>query len=237
LNRLLQDTDRLAESNDSTSLLTQANMIGQMKTRTLSEWCEKRGFRCTLDERLFGAWSKRGPLEPAVALCGLDNAHARSSLEQAGFGLVVETGLGAGPQSFRSLSLHTFPSSRRAAKLWAQDALSETSDILQLPAYAAAKHAQLDECGLAQLASRTVGVPFVGLVSACLAVGELLRRLHGGQALELVSLSTAALADAETSPMPGAIYEFGHAKARCRPPKGIVQRPCQTRTLNQGQAR
>lgn len=213
LSLMLQDTDRLSESNDSTSLLTQMSMVGKLKTRILADWCEARGFHAALDERQFGARSKRGPFEPAVALCGVDNVHTRSSLERAGFGLVIETGLGAGPQSFKNLSLHAFPSSLSASKLWGLDAVTDASDILKMPAYEAPKHAQLDECGLAQLASRTVGVPFVGLISASLAIAELLRRLHGGQALELVSLSTAALEDAEISPMQSEIYEFGHAKA------------------------
>jgi hypothetical protein len=50
-------------------------------------------------------------------------------------------------------------------------------------AYRALRHEGMDQCGLAQLASRTVGVPFVGLIAAALAVSELLRRLHGGRAL------------------------------------------------------
>jgi hypothetical protein len=66
------------------------------------------------------------------------------------------------------------------------------------PAYQALRREGMDECGLAQLASRTVGVPFVGLIAAALAVSEILRRLHGGTALELASGSIAALQDIET---------------------------------------
>lgn len=82
-----------------------------------------------------------------------------------------------------------------------------------MPAYEPSKHPTLDECGLAQLASRTVGVPFVGLTAACFAVAELLRRLHGGHALELVSGSAAALEDIEISAMDNRTYEFGHVAA------------------------
>jgi hypothetical protein len=45
-----------------------------------------------------------------------------------------------------------------------------------MPAYQSLKREGMDSCGLAQLASRTVGVPFVGLIAACLVVSELLRR-------------------------------------------------------------
>jgi hypothetical protein len=217
LKLLLQDTDRLALSNDSTSLLTQADLLKQLKTRALAGWCEMRGFGCALEERLFGPWSKHGPFDPPVALCGVDNALARASLESAGFGLVVETGLGTGPQSFRNLSLHTFPSTLSATKLWTTAPTADAASVLSNPAYAPEANAHLDQCGLAQLASRTVGVPFVGLISGCFAIGELLRRLHGGDALELLSLSTVSLADVDNSTMAGA-YDFGFAKAALRYP-------------------
>jgi len=213
LDLMLQDYDRITPSNDSTSVLTCRRMIGRMKTRAVAEWLEEKGCRVLLEERRFGNWTRRAPHEPAVALCGVDNALARASLEQAGFGLVVESGLGSGPQAFRNFSLHTFPSSFTAAQLWAKDTTIDGPDVLTLPAYQASKHPRLDECGLAQLASRTVGVPFVGLTAGAFAIAELLRRLHGGPALELVSGSVAMLEDVEISPVEGGIYEFGHVAA------------------------
>ena len=44
-----------------------------------------------------------------------------------------------------------------------------------------------DDCGIAVLASRAVGVPFVSLTAAAFVIAELLRRLHGGNAFEVVS--------------------------------------------------
>jgi hypothetical protein len=82
-----------------------------------------------------------------------------------------------------------------------------------MPAYEPSKYPTLDECGLAQLATRTVGVPFVGLTVASFAIAELLRRLHSGQAVELVSGSMAALEDIEISAMDNRTYEFGHVAA------------------------
>jgi hypothetical protein len=90
-----------------------------------------------------------------------------------------------------------------------------------MPAYQAIKRQGVDECGLAQLASRTVGVPFVGLIAAVLVVSELLRRLHGGIGLELVSGSVAALRDIETvSTTQQSPYAFGHVVS-----EGAVSRP------------
>jgi len=212
----LQDFDRIAESNDSTSLLSDLTLVGQMKTRAMGAWAQRQGFCGFLEERRFGTHSTRAPNEPAVALCGVDNLLARSHLEGAGFDWVIETGLGAGPEAFKNFSLHTFPSSLRAAKLWADNGTSGASngsDTRSQPAYSRQEHPSLDECGITQLASRTIGVPFVGLLAATFAIAELLRRLHGGIAFEVLSACTASLEDIETSAVPWSVYPYGHTPA------------------------
>ncbi len=83
-----------------------------------------------------------------------------------------------------------------------------------MPAYQALKKAGLDSCGLTQLASRTVGAPFVGLVAGCLTIAELLRRLNGGVALEFLTGSTATLPDVEYGEQPNIPFEYGHVNVR-----------------------
>ena len=68
----------------------------------------------------------------------------------------------------------------------------------------------MDQCGLAQLASRTVAVPFVGLMAASIVIAELLRRLHGGQAIEVASFSALSTEDIEMVTMQAPPYAFGH---------------------------
>jgi hypothetical protein len=222
---LLQDFDRLAPSNDSTSLLSFPQDVGRRKTRVVAEWLEERGFETFLEERRFGSSTRRAADEPSVALCGVDNAVARSALEKPGFDLVIEAGLGAGPQAFRSFSMHTFPASRSAEELWSRQVAMTADNVEDKPAYRALRQGGMDECGLAQLASRTVGVPFVGLIAAGVTLSELLRRLHGGPALELASGSIAALQDVETigfaaQPYPGAYLEAAAPPPdRCRFPR------------------
>jgi len=53
-------------------------------------------------------------------------------------------------------------------------------------------------------------VPFVGLTAAILAVGELLRRLHGGGAMEVVSGSLMALEDTVAFTCAPEPYAHGH---------------------------
>lgn len=195
---VLQDFDRIAASNDSTSPLSFRKDIGRRKTRVVSDWLEARGFQTVVEERRFGDWIRRSPDEPSVALCGVDNALARTALEDAGFDLVVEAGLGAGPEAFRSMAMHTFPASRTAKEIWSRQVGDAAVSSEHMPAYQKLKSAGMDSCGLTQLASRTVGVPFVGLIAACLVVSELLRRLHGGIALEFAAGSVLCLDDLET---------------------------------------
>jgi hypothetical protein len=214
LELVLQDFDRLALSNDSTSVLTSLNVLGRMKTRRVAEWLEVRGFTTYLEERRFGDWTRRQADEPAVALCGVDNAAARAALEETGFDLIIESGLGAGPQSFRNFAMHTFPGPRRATELWPTTLSAEGPDVSQMPAYADLKEKGVDACGLAQLASRTVGVPFVGLVAAALVISELLRRLNGGVSCEVIAGSVTCFDDVEVCAGASQVYEFGFCSVR-----------------------
>jgi hypothetical protein len=209
----LQDYDLIADSNDSTSLLSSLPLVGARKTRTVAGWLEAAGFSTVLEERRFGPWTLRGPHDPAVAFCGVDNAPTRADLCSAKFELVVEAGLGAGPGGFRNFSLHTFPSSRRPDQIWRREDVGSALDVSSMPAYNALRESGLDTCGLALLASRTVGVPFVGLIAAALAVSEPLRRLHGAGGVELASGSALNLDDIDCIRLPFSAYAFGHLPA------------------------
>jgi hypothetical protein len=214
---VLNDFDCIAPSNESTSLLSYKADVGRKKTRVVAEWLEERGFSTFLEERRFGEWIVRSSDEPSVALCGVDNALARATLEKPGFGLIVEAGLGGGPEAFRSISVHTFPASRSAEEIWSTQVGQGETNVEDMPAYRSLKRKGLDSCGLAQLASRTVGVPFVGAIAACLVLSELLRRLHGGRAYELVSNSVSALENAEVVPISSKAYAFGHLPVAVMP--------------------
>lgn len=211
---VLQDFDRIAASNDSTSPLSFRKDIGRRKSRVVSDWLEERGFQTIVEERRFGDWMRRSPVEPSVALCGVDNALARTALEEAGFDLVVEAGLGAGPEAFRSLAMHTFPATRTAKEIWSRQIGDLAISPEHMPAYQQLKSAGMDSCGLAQLASRTVGVPFVGLIAGCLVVSELLRRLHGGIALEFAAGSVLSLDDLESGVAEIEACVFGYLPGR-----------------------
>jgi hypothetical protein len=121
LSLVLQDVDVVTPSTESTSILTDAGVVGVPKTRAMAAWAERRGFRTAIVERRFDAGFARRDDEPAVALCGMDNALGRRALDRVGFGLVVEAGLGRGHDDFRRMRVHTLPGPRPASELWSDE--------------------------------------------------------------------------------------------------------------------
>jgi hypothetical protein len=190
---ILQDTDVVALSNLSTSMLTTRTMTGRKKTRAMAEWAEARGFDVSIVERDFAPNFAIAPREPSVALIGVDNAPARQAVEDVGFGRVIEAGLGRGPQDFLGIDLHTFPASRPAREVWPQTGASDAD--IALPAYRAMLERSGDRCGTVRLAGRSIGAPFVGTAAAALAVSELVRLCTGGKSYELVSCHLRDLRD------------------------------------------
>jgi hypothetical protein len=186
LRLIVQDTDRVTLSTESTSILTDASMVGLMKTQVIASWARRRGFHTEIHERLFGPWIKRQHFEPSIALCGIDNALGRRALDQAGFDLVLEAGLGNGHRDFRTMRIHSFPASRSSDEIWKRQAVSR-ENIAENPAYEdLLAHGRLDQCGVTLLAGKAVGAPFVGAAAAALVLSELLRMLHGGRLNQLI---------------------------------------------------
>lgn len=191
---VLQDVDVVTQSTESTSILTDESMIGRKKTRVVAEWAESRGFRTSIHERLFdGGFRRQSPEEPCVALCGIDNANGRRVLDQVGFDMVVEAGLGHGYQDFRTIRLHTLPGSKPASEIW-RGRGSSNEKVEEKAAYRELlDEGALDQCGVTLLAGKAVGAPFVGAVAATLVLSELLRVLHCGKVHHVVDLDLLSL--------------------------------------------
>lgn len=185
----LQDMDLVTASTDSTSILTQPWMVGRRKTRAVAAILERRGFSTTLVERPFdGRFEHDVSNDPAVLVCGVDNALARSRLEHPGFPFVVEAGIGHRASDFRALRVHTFPSSGRgAAALWGTST-AEPISLLDRPAYRRLANGGGDVCGLTRLAETAVGAPFVGTVAGTLMLAQVLRVLADDAPDKLVDL-------------------------------------------------
>ena len=189
LSLVLQDTDHLTRSSDSTCILSDCSPTGTKKTRALAAWAEARGFTAAIHERKFDSSFRRQEEEPSVALCGIDNAIGRRALDQVGFDLVLEAGLGRGHRDFCTLRTHTLPGPRSAAEIWNSDT-QPAEDVAEQAAYQKlVTDNALDRCGVTLLANKAVGAPFVGATAACVLLSELLRMLHGGQLNDVVDIN------------------------------------------------
>jgi hypothetical protein len=198
---VLQDVDTITPSTESTSILTDSAQVDQKKTRTTASWAERRGFSVSIQERMFCADFTRQTDEPSVALCGLDNALGRRALDQVGFDFVVEAGLGRGHSDFRTIRLHTLPSSRTAASIWSAETSGE--DLQTRPAYQKMlEDGDLDRCGITLLAGKGVGAPFVGAVAATLVLSEVLRLLHNGPLYQVIELDLKGIEHRAAIPHP-----------------------------------
>lgn len=193
LQLVLQDMDRITPSTESTSVLSEANLVGVMKTRAMADWTERRGYSPRIVERYFDDHFHRRDDEPGVLLCGLDNALGRRALDKVGFDLVVEAGLGRGPRDFQSLRLHTLPAARTADELWPANTNAGEDFTAQGAYQKLLKDGRLDQCGVTLLAGKAVGAPFVGAVAAALVVSEVLRHLHDGPMHQVIDLDLAAI--------------------------------------------
>ena len=182
----LQDTDRLTTANDSTSPLTSRGSVGRFKTRAMAEWCEARGFNAQIVERLFADNFKIGADEPSIALCGVDNALARASLEDAGFTSVIEAGLGRGTEEFLAFQIHNFPGAKPAREIWDSRTAETVAPSTDTAAYQDLGERGMDQCGLTMLANRSVSASFVGTFASTLVIAEVLRMLAGGLAYDVI---------------------------------------------------
>ncbi len=199
---VLQDTDTVVPANESTGMLVLPGHSGEKKTRMVAGRLEALGLTTAIVERRFDGATRRRPEEPSLALVGFDDPNPRRALELAGFERVVDVGLGSGPKQYLDILLHSLPSSIKAVEVWPEASAKRTHGLLGLPAYQTLIEDTVESehvttgaarCGLAELAGRTVGAAFVGVVAGTLAVAEPLRLLNGGRSFESISLSLRSM--------------------------------------------
>jgi hypothetical protein len=168
-----------------------------MKTRLGAEWLERRGFRTRIIERHFDEHTKRRDGDPRIALCGFDNAASRRLLEEAGFDLVVESGIGGTLDRFDRIVLHTFPeASAKASDIWAQETRAEPSVDPSL-------FGEMDsQCGmvLQEIAGKAISSSFTGACASALVMAEVLKAIHGGGRREFLSLQLRDFERPESPP-------------------------------------
>lgn len=188
----LQDDDLVIDASWSTSMLTPKGTTNTRKARMLAAAMEARGFETKVIEQRLLRKEQVTDDSPRLILFGVDNPAARRLISDLGALAVVEVGLGHAHDTFRGIRLHGFPQAEHSRGIWPVKVDRERP---LAPAYQRMLEHSKDVCGTTTLASRSVGVPFVGGFAAALAISELMRRLHGGQSLCVQDLNLRELAD------------------------------------------
>lgn len=196
---MLQDFDLVAPANWIAGLICREQDAGEFKTRVAARWLEARGFKTAITERPYDEHTIRIGEEPFVALCGVDVTAARRLLENAGFDLIVECGVGSSMTDFDRLKIHTLPcGSRKATDLWAatQEVGSQREPS---PLIVEALKGQ-EDCGVlaSTLENKAISASFVGTAAGAMVVGELLRALHGGRRCDLLHVHLRSMHNRQT---------------------------------------
>jgi hypothetical protein len=184
---LLQDFDTIEEGNMTAGLLSEPSQVGLKKTIVCNEWLRSRGFKAEINSAKFDHETKIQNAQPAIALCGFDNALSRIHLLDAGFRYIVETGLGNDVIDFDKIVMHTFPdSSKSPFEIWGH--LISGNSELNKKVMEAYKN-KTDQCGVEMIGGKAIATSFVGAFSGALAISELLRGLHNGTRYEKGTIS------------------------------------------------
>lgn len=179
----LCDDDSVEKANLETGAIATEGWLTKLKTRMTAHWLENRGFRTRLLERRIDEHFRRTSGEPVVALSGFDDNRPRQWLAGAGYSALFDSGLGGEAMNFDSIAFHAWPNPRLSADIWPLETNA------QLAAREARRRAMIrasgygdldgDECGRLTLAGKSVAVPFVGALAACIVLSELLKAVNG----------------------------------------------------------
>jgi hypothetical protein len=160
--------------------------LGVRKTRLIERALDELGWDPRLIEHRHPGGRMAMPGDPTVLLCGLDNPDTRALLDESAMPVIIDAGLGAGPESYLAMAIRRLPASRPSREIWGQRRRTPAPGPSAADAYEAMARESGDRCGVEQLAGRTVATAFVGVSAACWAIGGLLRELHGGPRFELI---------------------------------------------------
>jgi hypothetical protein len=199
MNIVLQDYDRVVLANLDTGLLSYGTDIKSLKTRVANSFMEGRGLRPYLVERRFDENTHPQRDEPRIVLAGMDGKGPRHLLDQAGFDLVIDCGIGGALANFDSITMNVLPNGRiTAAELWPanddQAAARREAEAKRLASSRGVYQSLFERqgCGHVELAGHSAAVPFVGAMSSALALSELVRRLMGATSFDRIHLQLAS---------------------------------------------
>lgn len=210
---VLQDGDIAASENLDVQILTRPAWVGRSKARNSARWADALGFQTVINERRFGPNTRPEDHDPKLVLVGVDNLDTRRWVAGAGFGTVIDAGLGAtGPEAF-DIRLHAFPGSRSPLEAWPE--ISNEEALVTPSLQALIDQGRLDVCGAKMIAGKSVGVPCTAVAAAALQIGQACRLIATRRCADVVDVGLASTAHADWQVMTadGAPPSFVRARA------------------------
>jgi hypothetical protein len=166
----LQDHDHISESSLSTCLMSWNEDMGKLKVDVVSERLSQLGFICetVANKLVYDVLPKI--TKASVCVVAVDNISFRRGMDKLPSKRIIEAGIGDGINGFTQVQLHTLPSVRKAADIWAGSDPKATKIVsIEAPAYQDLLNKTKDACGTTQLAGRSIATPFIGaFAGACL---------------------------------------------------------------------
>ncbi len=185
---ILQDFDRVDDENFGTSILTRPDDCGKLKTNIAEDWCLRRGFTVSRIDRRLDKNTRREDTEPFLAFSGLDKVTPRKMLGDCGFQYVIDAGLGANAEDFDLVRVNTFvdaefsPADHFANQHDIDERTRANAAIGSVKAYKdaeAAAHSDQAQCGLLDVAGKSIAVPYVSALASCLVLVQAIRIISG----------------------------------------------------------
>lgn len=202
---ILQDDQWIGIENEPTSLLVNTDDIGRRKVRVAARWLDHAGWTTELIERRHLGDIRRTDHDPAILLAGLDDVRPRRILAAHGFDYMIDAGIGRGTRDFESLQIRTIPAGAPTNGLWRDQSQHYHRERLMAQEAYVALEQHVGQCGVVPLLDASVSVPFVGAITATLALAQLARLGAMEPAAALLQLELGAPAmviggDATDSP-------------------------------------
>ena len=129
-------------------------------------------------------------------MSGLNDNQARQWRAEADFKVVLDSGPGGEAANFDTIAFRALPNPRPAADLWPLETNERTAREArthQLAGNAAYHALGMDECGRLLVAGTSVAVPFVGALSACVVLAEMLKCTNRGPIFSELKLRLCSL--------------------------------------------
>lgn len=167
LKLMLQDVDCVGPENWGTSILVEQCEYGDYKTVLAETWAKKKGFDVRRVDRFLDSHQRLQEGEPKVALCSFDNIKSRKLLDDVGYDVVIDSGLGRTHRNFDVYRVTVFDASYLASSHF-----SSAGDPTPTAPQDYQMLAGLDECGAAKFQGISVAAPFVSTVAGAIAVAR-----------------------------------------------------------------